>query len=220
MANDVIHKFEGDNYKHHPASGALRLGSRIFVPGYAAKGNNLNEQLSDANIFLSNALSHFGLGNEHIVCLKLYSASIEDFWTAPGKVAQMLSVQNPTISLIGIPAKNTLIIEAEATTENTSDKKRLFIQLWPLFSESISIDQDIYLSTIYPTNSSGNVLEPGKLERTKKYMHREFTSCSKKIDSNLDDIVVRRYLTLFLSFRERLTTKAGQPGSKQRGQQP
>ena len=196
LANDVIHKFEGDNYKHHPASGALKLGSRIFVPGYAAKGNNLNEQLSDANIFLSHALSHFGLGNEHIVCLKLYSASIEDFWTAPGKVAQMLSVQNPTISLIGIPTKNTLIIEAEATTENTSDKKKIIHPTLAPFSESISIDQDIYLSTIYPTNSPGNVLEPGNWSEQRNICTENLQVVLKKVDSNLDDIVVRRYLTL------------------------
>ena len=196
LTKPPLPEFFENKKKAAQKAGALKLASRIFIPGYITKGENMTAKISDAGRFLHKTLTGFELKNSDIVSIRFYCSNIEDLWRSPIKLAELCGLENPTVVFIGVPTENTLIIEAEATANPTTKKEKNIHPVLAPFSESLCVDSDIYLSSIYPTGTSGEMLAPENWSEQRSISTANLKTVLERANSNLNDVAVRRYFTL------------------------
>ncbi len=177
-------------------SSVLKIGSKIFVPGYLAKGKTLTEKIRDVRDHLMKNLNLFGAKNLDIVSIRFYYSETKTLWGKSRLVAELCNLEAPVVSFVGIPTPDTLIVEAEAIIDKKIQSNNTPHPILDSFSESVCIEEDIYLSNVYPVDTSGKIIDPGNWSSQRNICTEHLQSILSRANATLDDVIVRRYLTV------------------------
>lgn len=180
-------------------SAAVSSGGRILIGGITGRFGSITEQTNFALNSVRQLVARAGGAIEDLVGLKIFTTELPRSAEIFSEVGVVLARVKPTITLIGIPplaeSNVGLIIDAEAVIGAGAIRRdRPHLGL-PMFSESVLVDDQIYLSNVSPINQSGSVLYPGDWAAQIDHCIGNLKSVLKQLDSSLDDVIVRRYFT-------------------------
>ena len=177
-------------------SNALKIGSKIFIPGYLAKGDTLSEKLGDVRDHLRKNLNQFGAKSPDIISIRFYCSETKTLWEKSRLVAELCDLEAPVVSFVGVPTPDTMIVEAEAIIDKEIQRNNTPHPILDSFSESVCIDEDIYLSNVYPVDTFGKIIDPGNWSSQRNVCTEHLQSVLSRVNATLEDVIVRRYLTV------------------------
>ena len=119
----------------------------------------------------------------------------KEIWKEINLLRQLRGSGKPVTAFIGIPTPDTLIVEAELVVGAGIKSKRLPHPKFHPFSETLCVGDDIYISNIYPTDSTGNILYAKNWGGQRNVCTENLKTILSKNNATLDDVVFRRYLT-------------------------
>ena len=180
-------------------SSVVRMGNKIMLGGITSMGHLRIDAVHQAMTSLRQLISNAGGAFEDLVSIKFFVTDATQFALLSTAAESALDGVKPVVTIMGVPPfadqRAPLMVEAEAYAGAGHHRRDSPHPHWPMFSETVSIDNEIYISDTGPLDNSGTVQRPGDWAA-----HRDL--CTAKLDlllqgigASLDDVIVRRYFT-------------------------
>ena len=180
-------------------SAAVRSGGRILVGGITGRGGSITEQTNFALNSVRQLIARAGGAIEDLVGLKIFTTKLSGSADILSEIGVVLASVKPTATIIEIPlladSNIGLVVEAEAIIGASAIRRDTPHPELPIFSGSVLVDDQIYLSNVSPIDQSGSVLYSGDWAAQIDHCIGHLESVLKQLDSSLDDVIVRRYFT-------------------------
>lgn len=180
-------------------SGAVLINDRILIGGIAGRGGSVTAQTIFALNAVRDLIERAGGAIEDLVGIKIFTTDISRSAEIISATGRALAGVKPTATIVGIPsladATVGLVIEAEAVIGARNTRRDTPHPLVPVFSESVCVDEQIYLSNFGPLDHAGSVLHPGDWAAQIDCCIENLGSVLQRLGSSLDDVIVRRHFT-------------------------
>ena len=180
-------------------SAAVSSGGRILIGGITGRLGTIMEQTNFALNSVRQLVARAGGAIEDLVGLKIFTTELPRSAEIFSEIGVVLARVKPTVTLIGIPpladSNVGLMVDAEAVIGAGAIRRDRPHPELPMFSESVLVNDQIYLSNVSPIDQSGSVLYLGDWAAQIDHCIGHLESVLKQLDSSLDDVIVRRYFT-------------------------
>jgi len=180
-------------------SAAISIGGRILIGGIAASGGSATEQVVYGLNVIQELIRRAAGNMEDLVAVKFFIVDISQSAEIIAQAGRLLGTVRPTVTITGIPpladSNVLLIVEGEALKgagDNRSDTPHPHFSE---FSESVVVNDQIYLSNFTPVNRSGMIQHPGDWAAQIDYCLADLGSVLIQLGGSLDDVIVRRFFT-------------------------
>ncbi len=197
-ATDTAQHIEAPAFVTH-GSAAITIDDKILIGGIAASGETVAASTAYALNAVKELIQRAGGVVEDLVAVKFFVVDISQSAEIVMHAARVLETVKPTLTIIGIPpladANIGLVVEAEALLGADNNRRDTPHGQFPEFSESVEVDDQIYLSNFAPLDHDGLVVHRGDWAAQIDHCIENLESVLTKLGASLDDVIVRRFFT-------------------------
>ena len=181
------------------SSSVVRMGNKIMLGGITSMGHLPIDAVHEAMTSLRQLITSAGGAFEDLVSIKFFVTDVTQFALLNTAVKSALDGVKPVVTIMGVPPladrSAELLVEAEAYAGAGHHRRDSPHPQWSMFSETVSVDSEIYISDTGPLDNSGTVQSPGDWAAHRDLCTAKLDLLLQSIGASLDDVVVRRYFT-------------------------
>ena len=182
------------------SSPAVRMGNKIMLGGIAPIERLPVDAVHQAITSLRQKIAGAGGIFADLVSLKFYGTDVTQAPLLATAAESDLDGVKPVVTILGVPSladdRAPLVIEAETYAGAGKHGRTTAHPEWPMFAQTVSVDDEIYVSNICPLDRTGAVERPGDWAAQQDLCVAKLQSALQDIGASLDDVIVRRYFTL------------------------
>lgn len=183
----------------HAGSAAITIEGRILIGGIAVSGDSAAAGTTFGLNAVQELIHRAGGVIEDLVAIKFFVVDISQSAEIVSHSGRLLGAVKPTITIIGIPpfadANVGLVVEAEAVIGAGKKRRDTPHSQFLEFSESVVVDDQIYLSNFAPLDRSGMVQHADDWAAQIDHCIENLESVLTQLGASLDDVIVRRFFT-------------------------
>ena len=170
-----------------------------MLGGITSMGHLPTDTVHEAMTSLRQLITSAGGAFEDLVSIKFFVTDATQSALLNTAAEAALEGVKPVVTIMGVPPladRNAqLLVEAEAYVGAGHRRRNTPHSQSPMFSETVSVDNEIYISNTGPLDNSETVQSPGDWAAHRDLCTAQLDLQLQGIGASLDDVVVRRYFT-------------------------
>jgi len=183
----------------HVDVGGIAIKQRLLFSGLSTNKGDAGQQTQAIFAALFSRLDSINVNRGDLVCLRVFT---RDHTTAIARlddIAVILDGTNPVVSIFEVPpfsdTDTHIMIEAECVLGAGDQAQTTPHPQFNNFANTLSINDQIYLSNIAPLDSQHAVVAADDWGAQRDFCIEQLHTTLSAIGSSLDYVIIRRYFT-------------------------